>query len=356
MLAIQAPLAIPPTHPKDKSLLRPLSELGKPKFSTGGHSFLRRTEYISSEAKARAAEANANASKTPPKSPGAAKFRRPTDASREDPMNILRHIVKGFDLANPDDVYTGPDNESNFRGAASTPAETEAWKRPKHPTKPDVRLLNSYPVEPDLDSTTDSGYYIITKFSGNPIPSATTHDIRLDVGTIVPQEQGAEEIHEFYLPKDSDSARAVKRKYDGTDSAEDSGLNAHTNQAGTPAYRYQHHRSYEVGRQVMSVNHPYKEIALALHDSEAVNGSGRVMDRLDKGAYYYPIGTKLQLKPKRNKNLAHLGLSSQAPDESTSERADEIDIVIREPDDDEVDHRAEHRQELMPKELVANGN
>ena len=356
-VAIQAPLAIPPIHPKDKNLLRPLSELGKPKFSTGGHSFLRRTEYISSDAKARA-EANASAAKASSKSPTSKLARKQTDTTRDDPINILRHVIKGFDLANPDDVYMGQDDATHLKGAQSTAAEVEAWKRPRHPTKPDLRLLDSYPVKPDLEATTDSGAYILMKFAGNPTNSNHEHDARMDVGILNPVEKAGDEYdHEFYLPQPQ-AVRQIKRKYDyvDVDDNDDDETNLHRNKDGVPAFRYQHHRTFDVARQVNTLDQPYKEVALALHDpnldlqGDAV-GPG---SRLQKGAYYYPIGVKMQLKPRRNKNLANLGLQQKAL-ENEGERPDEIDLVLQDPDEDETEKRRGHRGESTMGQIATNG-
>ena len=354
--AIQAPLAIPPIHPKDKNLLRPLSELGKPKFSTGGHSFLRRTEYISSEAKARA-EANAHAAKSTSKSPSSKVIRRHADASKEDPMIMLRQIIKGFDLANPDDVYTGQDDATHLRGAQPTPAEIEAWKRPRHPTKPDLKLVDSYPVKPDLEATTDQGAFIISKFSGNPTNSITEHDIRMDVGLLNPLEKAPEDYdYEFYLPQEIETAKQIKRKYDCVSDGQEDASNSHLNKDGMPAFRYHHHRTYDISRQANSLDQPYKEVALALHDPELDRrkGNGGEGARLDKGAYYYPIALKMQLKPRRNKNLANLGLQRKDVDEQ-SERPDEIDLVLRAPNEEEVERRTSHREELMTQANATNG-
>ncbi|KAH0296798.1 Paf1 complex protein, partial [Aureobasidium melanogenum] len=50
--AIMAQDPPPSLHPKDRALLKPLSALGKPTAMNNGVSFLRRTEYISSNAAA----------------------------------------------------------------------------------------------------------------------------------------------------------------------------------------------------------------------------------------------------------------------------------------------------------------
>lgn len=350
-------------HPKDKNLLRPLSELGKPKFTAGGHSFLRRTEYISSDAKARA-EANATSAKSVSKSPAAQKLRKQKDSSKEDPMNILRHVIKGFDIANPEDTYSGPDTTTQFRGAAPNSAESEAWNRPKHPTKPDVKLLASYPVKPDLEALTDSGAYMIMKFNGNPTNLTTRHDARMDVAIVHPVEQESGDYnYELHLPKDAENVTSIKRKFDESDVGRDDVLiNTHENKDGVSAFRYYHHRTYDLGRQANSLDQTYKEVALALHDNEcerrkssAADNIKDTRDRMGKGAYYYPIASKMQFKSKRNKNLAHMGLGGHAAEEAARERPEDMDVVIRDPNDEEYVQRGKHRSELLNAAMETNG-
>ena len=354
--AIQAPLATPPVHPKDKNLLRPLVELGKPAFNPAGYSFLRRTEYISSDVKARA-EANVNASKNTGKLPSASKARKPIDASKEDPVNILRSVVKGFDLASPEDAYNGPDTTTNIRGAMPTPAETDAWKRPKHPSKPDVKLLDAYPLKPDPDAVTDSGAYMITKFAGNPTPITEARDIRMDVGILYPRELAPDTYnYEFFLPDTEVVATNVMRKLDANDDAcDDPALYTDKAPDGSGVFKFDFLRTYEPGRGSTRGDQQYREVALALHDPELdrqtvsteskARGSG--IDPLDKGAYYYPVLSKVQLKPRRNKNLVQLGLASQAADDEV-QKFDGIRLTVREPDEGERAKRATHREHVEP--------
>lgn len=359
--AIQAPLAIPPVHPKDKSLLRPLAELGKPAFNPAGYSFLRRTEYISTDAKARA-EANAHAAKTSGKPPTASKARKPIDASKEDPVSILRSTVKGFDLANPEDAYTGPDTTTNIRGAIPAPAETDAWKRPKHPSKPDVKLLDAYPLKPDLDAIPDSGAYMITKFAGNPTPVTEARDIRMDVGILYPRELDPDCYnYEFFLPDSEVSTKNVMRKLDVTDDAcDDAALYTDKAPDGSGVFKFDFLRTYESGRGFTRGDQQYREVALALHDPEFDQKSastehtarGNGIDPLDKGAYYYPVTSKVQLKPRRNKNLVQLGLASQATGEE-AQKFDGIRLTVREPDEGERAKRATHREHVEPDDQSA---
>lgn len=353
--AIQAPLATPPVHPRDKNLLRSLAELGKPAFNPAGYSFLRRTEYISSDAKARA-EANANAVKNTNKPP-TSKARKPIDASKEDPVNILRSTVKGFDLANPEDAYAGPDTTTNIRGAMPTPAEVDAWKRPKHPSKPDLKLLDVYPLKPDPDAVTDSGAYMITKFAGNPTLVTDARDPRMDVGILYPRELAPDTYnYEFFLPDNEVATKNVIRKLDVNDDAcDDPALYTDKAPDGCGVFKFDFVRTYEPGRGSTRGNQQYREVALALHDPELdrqtesteSTARGIGVDPLDKGAYYYPVLSKVQLKPRRNKNLVQLGLASQALDDEV-QKFDGIRLTVREPDEGERAKRATHREHVEP--------
>ena len=354
--AIQAPLAIPPVHPKDKNLLRPLAELGKPALNPAGYSFLRRTEYISSDAKARA-EANANAVRNTGKPLAPSKTRKPIDALKEDPVNILRSTVKGFDLANPEDAYTGPDTTTNIRGAMPTQAETDAWKRPKHPSKPDAKLLHAYPLKPDPDAVTDSGAYMITKFAGNPTPITEARDIRMDVGILYPRELAPDTYnYEFFLPNDEVASRHVMRKLDVNDDAcNDPALYTDKAPDGSAVFKFDFLRTYEPGRGATQGDQQYREVALALHDPELDRQTASTksiarhngIDPLDRGAYYYPVLSKVQLKPRRNRNLVQLGLASQATDDEV-QKFDGIRLTVREPDEGERAKRATHREHMEP--------
>ena len=361
LLAIQAPLSIPPAHPKDKLLLRPLSELGKPKYAAGGHSFLRRTEYIATgDSRSRDAIINRSAAKPPTKK------RKQVDTSKDDPVNILRATVKGFDIAYPQDAYTGPDGENNrIRGSEPAPAEIEAWKRPRHPTNPELKLLDSYPLVPDFNAVPDTGSYQIIKFTANPTQTTEIRDTRVDVGLLSfmelsPQAQAiiAEEYnakvtthqadptrnpmpgpmfsYRFFLPQNEQGTKIIKRKLVVDD------LEYDDHETASDQVRFDHLRIYDTSRSVMNAEYLHKEIALALHDSGMErNDSGR----LEKAAYYYPLGVKLQLKPRRNKNLAQLGLAGRANEED-EEMIDGVYVSVREPDDAEKERREEHVKEL----------
>lgn len=330
--------------------MRPLAELGKPAFNAAGYSFLRRTEYISSEAKARA-EASVHAARATARSPASAKVRKSTEAQKDDPMHMLRDVIKGFDLAYPDDAYTGLDSASNLRGSVPSPAEVEAWKTPKHPSKPDVKLVDAYPLKPDLDAITDSGAFVITKFTGNPSAATESRDTRMDVGILYPRERDSGALeYDFFLPADGTVATNFKAKSDVKNTnRDDPELYTHEMTDGAGAFRFPCLRTYDTGRRVDSVAQQFKEVALALHDFEGDRGSHQ-----EQGAYYYPIISKIQLKPRRNKNLAQLGLASQAVEEDLA-KIDWMNVTVRDPDEEEVAGRARHRADMESENMEIDG-
>ena len=370
-----APLAIPPVHPKDKNLLRPLSELGKPKHAPGGYSFLRRTEYISSEQSRPRPDSSI---KTPSKT--FVKPRKPADTSNDEPINILRSAIKGFDVAYPHDAYTGPDTEENIRGAVPSPAELEAWNNPKHPSNPELKLVDRYPLLPDLDAMTDSASYMVVKFAANPTSSTDKRDTRMDVGVLHALEISPEVLAEWkakvtahdadpahhphpggvpysynlFLPADEVTADNLSTKLDVDDpDKDDPELCARKDKDGSGSIRLNQVRIYDTGRQSGTPEFPYKEVALAIHDPEleekaprlGVEGGKPARGRLKKAAYYYPVAQKLQLKPRRNKNLVQLGLAAQAPDDEEN-KVDVMDLTVREPDEVEESRRSGHRMDL----------
>ena len=86
----------PPTiHPTDKELLKPLSALGKGAGAAGSVSFLRRTEYTSSQGPQQFSSSTGKdllRLRNDPK-------RRRMSMNKDDPLNIIRNVVKGFDIA-----------------------------------------------------------------------------------------------------------------------------------------------------------------------------------------------------------------------------------------------------------------
>lgn len=373
--AIMAPELPPQVHPKDRKLLRPLKSLGQPKTEIAGISFLRRTQYTADETGRARSDPTVARNFVNPN----LKKRRQTDASKDEPINVLRSVIKSFDIANPADAYKGPDTEHKVRGFAPTSVETDAWKKPVHPSNPKLKLVDAYPILPDLDALTDSNGYIVAKFAGNPANATDSYDERMDVGLLHPIELTAAKMvefqsrvaaheadpinypdaglptydYEFFLPDDVQTAKNMKKKLDvNNPERDDPKLYTHKGISGhKDSFRLNLVRVYETGLHSNNSAHPYQEVALALLDPELEDQitvgdvSGRAVSR-QKGAYYHPIISKVQLKPRRSKHLAQMGLQAGAGNLDDIERIDAVDAIVRELDEVELGLRAAYKATL----------
>lgn len=378
LTAIMAPGVPPPVHPKDRKLLRPLKSLGQPKTEIAGISFLRRTQYTADE--------NGRARSDPTVArnfvKSSSKKRRQTDASKDESINVLRSVIKSFDIANPADAYKGPDTDHKIRGFAPTIAETDAWKKPLHPSNPKLKLVDAYPILPDLDALTDSNGYIVAKFAGNPANATDSYDERMEVGLLHPIELTAAKMvefksrvaaheadpinypdagvptfdYEFFLPDDVQTAKNMKKKLDvNNPERDDPKLYTHKGVSGhKDSFRLNLVRVYETGLHSNNSTHPYQEVALALFDPELEeqmagitvgDASGGAISR-QKGAYYHPIISKVQLKPRRSKHLAQMGLQAGAGSLDDTERIDAVDATVRELDEVELGLRTSYKATL----------
>lgn len=320
----------PAPHPHDRALLRPLSTLGKPKFSDSGVSFLRRTEYISSySAKTRF---DASTPRSVSDNPGI-KFRRPASSiDKESPEYIKKQAVKSFDIA-----------ASNLKGEKSI----------SHPTNRNLKLVASYPLIPDLDAFPDAGGYVTIKFLTNPVPPSSTYDVRLESSLFRPvppteEEQAAKEAmteaynldpehnpapdnsieYEFFMPQTVEDAAKFKRKFDVLDpEKDDDELYTKINDKGDKCFRFKRIRPYESASQLGEVNTKYDdEVMIALHD-----GSDGLRER---AAYYYPILQRTAIRPQRTKNIHRHRLGFT--DQKEVGESDFLDVLIQDPTEDQV--------------------
>jgi len=344
----------PVLHPHDRALLKPVSALGKPSALSGGVSFLRRTEYISSNQGSQRFESSTSKDLLRRD----VKRRRKQNLNKEDPLNILRHVVKGFDVAYPRDAYAGEDTPEKIRGADITDADTKAWAKPSHPTKPDVQLLDSYPVLPDLDALPSTSSFIITKFNTNPSDIRDRYDTRLDVAILRPTNPNtekqddllaayetdlsttkpiAEYDYEFYMTDDRHAVRGIKRKLDPFDPDHDSpDLYTFTDAEGNRSFKYDRIRAYETYQQAGDADDAYADsVALALHDPKSNVGNSK---RLKKGAYFYPVMQRANLRPKRKAN-------SQRYEEAPA-IIDGLRVVARDPSAFELNRKMIARAKL----------
>lgn len=364
-LAIMARDPAPPVHPHDRALLRPLAALGKSAAASGGVSFLRRTEYISSNQGQGRFESSTSHDllrlRNDPK-----RKRKPEAENKQDPNTMLRYVVKGFDVAYPHDARKGPDSkeDNKVKGAAITDADAKAWANPKHPTHPGLHLLDSYPVLPDLDAVQERSLaFIVMRFNSNPSGMTDKYDPCLDVAMLKPINQNEERHedrmaayeadlnlakpapeydYELYMPENRQYVHGMKRKFDVRDpDNDDPSLYSHDEADGSKSFRYNKIRTYETYQQAGdSENHYGDTVALALHDPDLdVGATSGTAKRLKKGAYFYPIMQRTNIRQKR-KVAGYQG--------EEEETADIIGITVRNPTEPELKGRQLAKSEVDP--------
>lgn len=369
----------PPIHPRDKILLRPLKSLGKGGSEASDISFLRRTQYVANDDRSgRGATISASGFNPAPVK------RRRVDVSVEDVASILRSTVKGFNIANPGYASI---SENGVRVLHPSKEELEAWNKPKHPSKPHLKVLDSYPLLPDLNAITNApdGGFSIIKIMGQPTNTKDQHDSRLDTAflssivdesviqdyqtrlrahnsnpSINPRPQAPTINFSLFLTPDIESTNALKRKRDIYDADRDS-TDLYTHHArGTPAsepkdvIKLKHTRNYETGLQTEQSDR-YQEIALALYDpeiktSDGSNGSKRSGAQKAKGAYFYSLSSKIQLKPRRKL------LTGNEADDDGDDIAHEMDLRFADADADaDADGKEAARREEIKARFEGRG-
>lgn len=318
--------------------------LGKPKFSDSGVSFLRRTEYISSyQSKSRF---DSTTSKSLIDKTGVRAKKSTYNLDKESPEYIRSQIEKGFEVA--DSYVKDP-------------------TRVRHPTKPNVKLLEANPLLPDLDAFTDAGGYITIKFLTNPVPPSSTYDIRLEHSILRPIHPTEEEIaekeaateayerdpernpapvdtinYEFYLTESPSQALNFKRKFDVLDpEKDDEDLYPRKDSTNGGYFRFKRIRAYESASQMGSVIEKYdEEVLIAVHD-----GSDGLRQ---KAAYYYPVIQRTSIRPQRNKNIRKNRSGYAQPEDE--EYTDYVDMRIEDPTEEMIAVRDVFRDHPYGKE------
>lgn len=268
---------------------------------------------------------------------------------KDDPVNIARNIVKGFDIAHPKDAYRGEDSATNLRGAEIKTDEIKAWTNPKHPTKTAVGLLDSYPILPDLDATPDSGSYVVFKFITNPVAVTDSYDERLGLAVLQPVADAVAQAdverrmatwkpesgepqplieldYDYFLPQ-AEAVRSLKRKFDVTDPEnDDEELYTEESSDGRRVFKYSRLRRYETYTQKGNIDDVWNDsVAVALHDPTTEVGSvPGAKKRLAKGAYIYPVVQRTGLRPKRK-----VGVMTMSQPPTDSDVVDELDVRVR---------------------------
>jgi RNA polymerase II-associated factor 1 len=346
ILAIQAPLHPPAPHPHDRPLLRPLSTLGKPKFSDSGVSFLRRTEYISSYTSKSRFESTTSRSLID--NTGNRAKRPAQNVDKESPEYIKNQVEKSFGIA------------ANY---LENPTQI------RHPTKRNLKLVDANPLLPDLDSFPDAGGYVTIKFMTNPVPPSTTYDIRLENSLLKPTEgteeeeaakQAAREAYEkdperypapddtieyeFFMTETPSEALAFKRKFDALNPDKDSEeIYTQKNGVGEGCIRFKRIRAYESAWFTGSGAEKYdEEVIVAVHDGK---------DGLrQKGAYYYPIVQKIGIRPQRAKNI-NIKKMRFAQDE-VKRQTDFLDMRVEDPGEQMKAERDQYRTAPFGREDI----
>ncbi|CAG8954017.1 hypothetical protein HYFRA_00009117 [Hymenoscyphus fraxineus] len=342
--SIQAPLELPVPHPHDRALLRPLSTLGKPKFSDTGVSFLRRTEYISSYT-SKSKFDNATSKSLINNSAASRKKRPAPNLDKESPEAIKAQI------------------EQSFRNAAQN-LKNKSLAR--HPTKRNVQLVDAYPLLPDVDAFPDLGGYVTIKFLSNPVPPSSTYDIRVENSMLIPidptdaeneAKAAQEEAHRrdpvhnpapettikynLFLPETTTTAVNFKRKFDILDNDHQSDelytdMYTDANQETNRSFKFKRVRAYESATVGGSAATKYdEEVIIALADGKD--------GRRQKGAYYYPIVQRSTIRPQRQRNIdKKMGRYTEPEDDK---QVEVMHMSIEDPLEDMIDSRNKFRDD-----------
>lgn len=230
--------------------------------------------------------------------------------------------------------------EASFEVAARNLADKT---KVRHPTKRNVKVVDSYPLIPDLDAFPDSGAYVTVKFSTGPVASGDRYDTRLLAGIFKPIERStaedaayatALEAHErdpasnpkphnmmsydLFLPKDADTGDRFRQCFDvDNPDRDDPALYPPKGFFGFPRLR-----PYETSQE-KEMDHETKyneEVILAFREDNEVQG-GKVV-------FYYPVMQRSTIRNQRTKNIARtIGIT----DDDELPRPDELHVTVSEP-------------------------
>ncbi|KAJ6108589.1 hypothetical protein N7523_009912 [Penicillium sp. IBT 18751x] len=358
--AIMAPEHPGPLDEADLPLLMTLDQLRNPAPKNTNVSFLRRTQHISVERGAAA-----------PGAPIKAQVRigKKNKVSVDDPRHIKKFIQKGFDIAYPESKHTGEDTESRIRGLAATKAESDAWANPVHPENPKLKPVGFFPVLPDLEGFPDPGGYVQFKFDKAPVGGiAGKRDKRMEVALLhprAPEERICQEHasktalyeanpgvypdpgpipfdYELLLPEKHENAKKIRKSMNINDpDRDDDSLYTHEGPDGKKFHRYDRARTYATSMQSLNTDQKQRDIALTLFKPN--EGETK-----QTAAYYYPILGKTRLKPERARTIAQAGLAPNAT-QTQEDQIDQMQVVVRDPDEAEVYKRSLHRANIDPK-------
>lgn len=313
-------------HPQDRVLLRPLQTLGKPKPTDAAVSFLRRTEYISSISTKSKHEVGPLRSLNP--TPLKRKTKRPSpEPDIDSPAYVKRKIDQSFSMA---------------------ATHLKDRSRVRHPTKRHLKLVDSFPMVPDLEAFPDYGGYFTIKFTNNPVPASGTYDRRLlnaiiKPGTVPEETEAAyklaKQAHErdpdnnpkptnpqtynYFLSDSLETSEKFGQRFDvlNPDRDEDD-LYTSQNSEGHGCFQFRFVRTYETKDEVELDNTTkYDEELLIAFNDDAM------MDQ--KAVYYSPVMHRVVVKPQRSKTIhRNAGLA-----EDVEEIPDRLAVTVNDFDD-----------------------
>lgn len=354
-----------PIDPADLPLLMTLDQLRNPAPKNTNVSFLRRTQYIS---------AGIRAPEGPKVAPIRSKSRQDEKAkmSQDDPIYVKKYIQKGFDIAYPESKHSGEDTPSRIKGHNPTKLEHDAWAHPVHPDNPKLKPVGFFPLLPDLAGFPDPGGFVQFKFDKAPVQDISgKRDKRMDAAVLLPsapEERVCQEhatkaaLHktnpslypdpgpvpwdyDLFLPGKESAKNVLASLRMSNPERDHEHLYAHESADHTKFHRYDRVRTYATSAQTLGNDQKQKDIALTLFDPSNANEEqqGKQM-----AAFYYPILGKTRLKPERARTIAQAGLAPTRP-KTKEDQVDQIQVVVRDPDEAELYKRGLHRAAIDPK-------
>ncbi|CAG8884082.1 unnamed protein product [Penicillium nalgiovense] len=345
--AIMAPENPQPMDPADLPLLMTIEQLRNPAPRNTNVSFLRRTQHIG-------VDRSAGDGSRPAPVKSQARTAKKGKPHVDDPKHVKKFIQKGFDIAYP---------------RASTLERTLIATS----VNPKLKPVGFFPVMPDLEGFPDPGGYLQFKFDKAPLAAVSgKRDKRMDVGILTPvapeqrvcvEHESKVHLHntnpalyahpgpvpydyQLFLPEKPQSVKNIDASMKLSNPTRDS-EDLYTNESaeGNKFHRYDRIRTYATSAQVF--NTEQKDIALTLFEPK--DGDTRQL-----AAYYYPISGKARLKPERARTIAQAGLApTSTQQEEIEERIDQMQIVMRDPNEAEIYKRALTRLRIDPK-FVSN--
>ncbi|KAI9833689.1 MAG: hypothetical protein M1826_006780 [Phylliscum demangeonii] len=379
--AIEMPREPRTVDPKDFALLRPLAVLRNEPVAVENVSMFRRTAARTAE---KAASQPAKGTTVRPRLSLPKKRRRRADPSiRENAAFILKTVMRGFDLAYPQSSAAAAD----AAGDGLLEEEREAWKNPQHPTKRHLKLVDSFPILPDLNAVSDSGGYILMTFAKYPVPVSDAYDDRLDCALLRPVELSAAASaarragartrvadpskpapslsaydYHYFVPQHARSVDRIKQKFAVDDAQRDDPAlyDYEDPETGHRCFRYEQARIYETVTTSSQTDRKFDEIALTIYDPARIRASSTAAEegpspKKQKAAYYYPIVQKTNVRPRRS-NLLMPGLGGMyaGGEDDKKEHVNALDVTVRDLNDEERARRVQHLTEYEPAFAASN--